>query len=105
MSQIIDTAGQVRAGEELPIAALDAYLKANLPDVQGDLKVTQYGGGASNWTYRLTYANADMILRRGPAGTKAKSAHDMGREYRLQKALKPVFPMFRKCCCTAKIPT
>lgn len=92
MSQIIDTAGQVRAGEELPIAALDAYLKANLPDVQGDLKVTQYGGGASNWTYRLTYANADMILRRGPAGTKAKSAHDMGREYRLQKALKPVFP-------------
>jgi hypothetical protein len=54
--------------------------------------VTQYPGGASNWTYRLEYDNRDLILRRPPAGTKAKSAHDMGREYRVQKALKPVYP-------------
>ena len=34
----------------------------------------------------------DLVLRRPPAGTKAKSAHDMGREYRIQQALKPVYP-------------
>ena len=33
-----------------------------------------------------------MILRRAPAGRKAKGAHDMAREYRLQKALAEVFP-------------
>ena len=35
----------------------------------------------------------DLVLRRPPAGTKAKSAHDMGREYRVQKALAPVYPV------------
>jgi aminoglycoside phosphotransferase (APT) family kinase protein len=67
-------------------------LKQQHPELQGFPRVTQYAGGASNWTYRLEYDNADLILRRPPAGTKAKSAHDMGREYRVQKSLKPVFP-------------
>ncbi|UMG94051.1 phosphotransferase family protein [Nocardioides sp. TF02-7] len=34
----------------------------------------------------------ELILRRPPAGTKAKGAHDMSREYRIQAALAPVFP-------------
>jgi len=87
-----DEARAVRSGEELDIAAVDAWLKRELPALQGSPKVTQYAGGASNWTYRLEYANDDLVLRRPPAGTKAKSAHDMGREYRIQQALKPVFP-------------
>ena len=76
----VDEARAVRSGEELDIAAVDAWLKQALPDLQGTPQVTQYAGGASNWTYRLQYANDDLILRRPPAGTKAKSAHDMGRE-------------------------
>lgn len=90
MSSIIDTASQVRPGEELPVAKLDAYLKQHL-NLSGRPEVTQFSGGASNWTYRLAYTNADIILRRGPAGTKAKSAHDMEREYRLQHALQGVY--------------
>ena len=88
----VDRAGAVREDEELDVAALDAWLKAQLPGLEGMPKVTQYPSGASNWTYRLEYPNRDLILRRPPSGTKAKSAHDMGREYRIQKALKPVFP-------------
>jgi aminoglycoside phosphotransferase (APT) family kinase protein len=84
--------GAVRTGEELDAARVDAWLKTQLPDLRGTPKVTQFAGGASNWTYRLQYDSHDLILRRPPAGTKAKSAHDMGREYRLQKALAPVFP-------------
>jgi len=82
----------IRKGEELDLTRLDPWLKSQIADLRGTPKVTQYSGGASNWTYRLEYENHDLVLRRPPAGTKAKSAHDMGREYRLQKALEPVFP-------------
>jgi len=87
----IDVAGKVRAGEELDAPRVDAWLKQQVPGLEGSPEITQYAGGASNWTYRLKYPTRDFILRRPPAGTKAKSAHDMGREYRVQKALKPYF--------------
>lgn len=92
MSAVIDVGGAVRAGEELNTRALDAWLKNLRPDLVGLPEITQYSGGASNWTYRLKYSNGDFILRRPPAGTKAKSAHDMGREFQVQSALKPVYP-------------
>jgi aminoglycoside phosphotransferase (APT) family kinase protein len=82
----------VRPGEELPAARIDKWLKAEVPGLAGTPRITQYRGGASNWTYRLEYESYDLVLRRPPAGTKAKSAHDMGREYHLQQALRPVFP-------------
>lgn len=89
---LIDHGGPVRAGETLDVAAVDTWLKQQLPDLQGLPEVTQYSGGASNWTYRLKYANHDLILRRPPSGTKAKSAHDMVREFRVQSQLKSVYP-------------
>jgi len=60
---------------------------AGTPDVR------QFPGGASNLTYSLRYPDADLILRRPPGGVKAKGAHDMGREHRIQQALAPVFPL------------
>lgn len=90
-SSVLDKANSVRPGEELDIAKVDAWLKGILPELQGTPGVTQYSGGASNWTYCLTYDDRELILRRAPAGTKAKGAHDMGREFRLQQALKPAY--------------
>jgi len=83
----------LRSGEELNIAAVDAWLKARVPGLSGEPELTQFSGGASNWTYRLRYPTHDLVLRRPPAGTKAKSAHDMGREYRIQQALRSAFPL------------
>jgi aminoglycoside phosphotransferase (APT) family kinase protein len=83
----------MRSGEELDSAAVDRWLRSIEPDLEGLPEVTQYSGGASNWTYRLHYKNRDLVLRRPPAGTKAKSAHDMAREHTIQKALKPVYPV------------
>jgi aminoglycoside phosphotransferase (APT) family kinase protein len=91
-----DQGGRVRPGEELDMAGVDAWLKRHVPDLVGHAEVTQFAGGASNWTYRLKYPSenkgGDFILRRPPKGTKAKGAHDMGREFRVQQALKPVYP-------------
>jgi aminoglycoside phosphotransferase (APT) family kinase protein len=81
----------VRSGEELDVASVDAWLKQRLT-LRGTPRVTQYSGGASNWTYRLQYESDDLVLRRPPAGTKARSAHDMGREFQVQRALRPVYP-------------
>ncbi len=89
---IIDTGGAVRTGEELDIAAIEAWLQTQQVQLQGQAKITQYSGGASNWTYRIEYDNVDLILRRPPQGTKAKSAHDMAREYQVQKSLMPYYP-------------
>lgn len=89
--KIVDVGGSIREGEELDMQAVDAWLKPHVPGLSGQAEVTQYSGGASNWTYRLQYPSHDLILRRGPAGTKAKGAHDMGREFKVQSALKPVF--------------
>ena len=82
---------KVRAGEELDLDSLNPWLLSKLPELSGEPSVLQYSGGRSNWTYCLTYPQRDVVLRRAPAGTKAKGAHDMGREYRLQVALKSVY--------------
>ena len=87
----IDRAGEVRASEALDANAVTEWLKKQGIELEGEPTVTQYSGGASNWTYRLEYENADLILRRPPAGTKAKSAHDMVREYTVQDALAPYY--------------
>jgi len=86
-------AGPVRTGEELDLEALGSWLDQRVPGLTGVPEVTQFAGGASNWTYRLEYPDHDLVLRRPPSGTKAKSAHDMGREYRIQKALRPIYPL------------
>ena len=91
-----DKAGKVRAGEELELSKLNRWLKGQVNGLTGEPQVTQYSGGASNWTYCLSYPEQEIILRRAPQGTKAKGAHDMGREYRLQDSLKPVYPYVPK---------
>jgi aminoglycoside phosphotransferase (APT) family kinase protein len=90
-SELIDKAKPVREKEQLPLDKVDAWIKANIPTVSGTPEITQYTGGASNWTYRIKYDSHDLILRRPPAGTKAASAHDMKREYEIQKALMPFY--------------
>ena len=91
-TSVLDRGGAVREGETLDVATITHWLQAQGVALEGQPEVTQFSGGASNWTYRLRYTNRDLILRRPPAGTKAKGAHDMGREYTVQSALKPVFP-------------
>lgn len=87
-----DNTAAVRPGEELPLASLEAFLRTRLPDASGPLTVEQFPHGHSNLTYLLRMGEAEFVLRRPPFGNQVKSAHDMGREFRVLSKLCAVFP-------------
>src|SRR5206468_1099389 len=72
-------------------AALEAYLRQHLPDCPGPLVVEQFPSGHSNLTYLLRLGEREFVLRRPPFGNQVKSAHDMGREYRVLSKLCQVY--------------
>ena len=89
---LTDQSTAVRSGEELDAARIDPYLKAHIPGLAGTPVISQFPGGASNLTYLVKYPEQEFVLRRPPFGHKAKSAHDMGREYRILNQLNAGFP-------------
>jgi aminoglycoside phosphotransferase (APT) family kinase protein len=94
---VSDESRPVREEDAFDVAAVQEWLDRVAPGVGRIGDVRQFPGGASNLTYLLRLATSeggerDLILRRPPTGTKAKGAHDMSREYRIQAALGPVFP-------------
>ncbi len=89
---LTDKSTQVRQGEELNLKPLQEFLRDSIPSLTGDITAEQFPSGYSNLTYLIKIGDKDLVLRRPPLGRKAKTAHDMGREYRILKALKPVFP-------------
>ncbi|MCB2186871.1 MAG: phosphotransferase family protein [Deltaproteobacteria bacterium] len=82
----------VRPGEELDQVKVEAYLKSVIPGLTGSLAIQQFPSGYSNLTYLISVGDRDLVLRRPPHGTKAKTAHDMSREYKVLTALRPWFP-------------
>ena len=84
----------VRTGEELNTPALAVYLRAQLPGISHDaIEIAQFPGGHSNLTYLVRINDQEYVLRRPPFGPVAPTAHDMPREFRLLKAIHPVFPL------------
>lgn len=89
-------ATQIRRGEELNQAVLNDYLKSQLSDFENITDIFQFSGGYSNLTYLVKTASKEYVLRRPPFGAKIKSAHDMGREYKVLSLLKPHYPKVPK---------
>jgi aminoglycoside phosphotransferase (APT) family kinase protein len=87
-----DPSVEVRGEDAFDVSAMAAWLRARAEVPDGTPEVRQFPGGASNLTYLLSYPTRDLILRRPPSGVKAKSAHDMRREFTIQSRLAPVFP-------------
>jgi aminoglycoside phosphotransferase (APT) family kinase protein len=88
---VTDKAGIIRTGEEIDPAAVKKFLQKNIPSLTGDIAITQFPSGFSNLTYLVDIGGRQMVLRRPPIGAKVKAGHDMGREYKVLKALYPVF--------------
>lgn len=91
MTDFLDQSRAPRAGEDLDLATLEDYLKTQIPGLNGPLAVEQFPSGYSNLTYLLRVGDRDLVLRRPPFGSKVKSAHDMGREFRVLHALHPIY--------------
>ena len=95
---LLDQSTAPRAGEELDEPRLRAYLRAEVPALfdgvaaAAPIGITQFPGGYSNLTYLLEVGGRELVLRRPPFGSKVKTAHDMGREYRILSRLVNVYP-------------
>jgi aminoglycoside phosphotransferase (APT) family kinase protein len=92
----VDRSRAVREGEELDGARLLAYLRQHLPELEDELRedalqVEQFPAGFSNLTYLLRSGREEFVLRRPPVGARIKTAHDMGREYKILSHLYPVY--------------
>src|SRR5437879_5598938 len=89
---LLDQPQAVRPGEELDGQKLEAFLKSRLPDLTGPYVIEQFPKGYSNLTYLIRMGERQMVLRRPPFGARIKTAHDMGREYRILSQIWAVYP-------------
>jgi aminoglycoside phosphotransferase (APT) family kinase protein len=88
---VTDQPGPVRVGEELDAGKLAAFLREQWPGETGALEIAQFPRGYSNLTYLLRLGPRELVLRRPPLGAQIKSAHDMGREFRILSRLQGVY--------------
>jgi len=95
MTDFVDRPRDIRAGEELDVERLTAYLREHTSEfaTKGAITVRQFPSGHSNLTYSLSCDGKEYVLRRPPFGSKVKSAHDMSREFRILSKLHPVYPL------------
>lgn len=82
----------VRKGEDLDWAALEAYLRAGIPGLDGGFAVSQFPNGSANLTYQVRFGDRRLVVRRPPFGQIAPGAHDMHREFRVLDGLKDAYP-------------
>jgi aminoglycoside phosphotransferase (APT) family kinase protein len=68
-------------------AALQRYLRGQLPGFDGGMEVRQFQGGQSNPTFHLRTADGEYVLRKKPPGKLLPRAHEVEREYRVMAAL------------------
>ncbi len=89
----IDAPKALREGEEIDEATLRDFLAGKLDEIDASqaLAIKQYPGGHSNLTYLVQQGDSQFVLRAPPRGKIAKSAHDMGREYRVLSKLGPAY--------------
>jgi aminoglycoside phosphotransferase (APT) family kinase protein len=93
VTALLDAPMRVRAGEELDLARLAPFLRSRFPGEREGISVQQFPSGHSNLTYAVMLGDREMVLRRPPFGTKVKSAHDMGREFRVLAKLHGAYPL------------
>jgi aminoglycoside phosphotransferase (APT) family kinase protein len=90
-SSTADEAERVRDGAEIDAVKLTKFLEGRIEGVHGILVVEQFAKGYSNLTYLVRAGEREYVLRRPPLGVKIKSAHDMGREFKILSKLEAIY--------------
>ncbi|MDA7510727.1 phosphotransferase family protein [bacterium] len=91
VSQGVNPTIEVRNGESFDVSSLVSFLNTQFDSLSEDVRVSQYPSGRSNLTYLLEFSGRSLVMRRPPFGTKAKTAHDMSREFTVMSGLKSQF--------------
>jgi aminoglycoside phosphotransferase (APT) family kinase protein len=91
MAEIVDQPTPVRPDAGFDVATFAAWLRAREPGLEAEPELLQFGRGFSNLTYLDRFGSRDLVVRRAPPGVNIKSAHDMGREFRILRALSPTW--------------
>jgi aminoglycoside phosphotransferase (APT) family kinase protein len=89
--EYLDKPVKVRPNESPDMDKLRSYLAGKLVAATDDLHIEQFPGGYSNLTFLLRSGEREFVLRKPPNGANIRSAHDMGREFKVLSALKPVY--------------
>lgn len=90
MEQYIGTR-PVSGQHAFDLAALEAWLRANIAGFAGPVSAHQFKGGQSNPTFRLDTPRQSYVMRckPGPVAKLLPSAHAIEREFRVMAALRP----------------
>ena len=91
-SLTLDAPDRVQVDQAFDLTRLAKYLRAYVPDFTGELELFKFGAGHSNLTYMIRCGEHELVLKSPPPGQRAKSAHDMGREFRVLSRLQSVYP-------------
>uniref|UniRef100_A0A3P9HS28 Acyl-CoA dehydrogenase family member 11 n=1 Tax=Oryzias latipes TaxID=8090 RepID=A0A3P9HS28_ORYLA len=83
-----DPTTPVRQQHKFDVSKLQKYLSAKLRlSDNGALSVRQYSAGQSNPTFLIQSSSTSYVLRKRPPGELLPGAHQVNREYCVQKAL------------------
>jgi aminoglycoside phosphotransferase (APT) family kinase protein len=91
MPEPLDQPTPVRPESSFDLAALASWLRERVTGLEGSPELLQFGRGFSNLTYLVRFPARELVVRRAPPGINIKSAHDMGREFRILGALAPAW--------------
>ena len=92
MNAAIDEPRPVRDGEQLDVARLRDYLAAHLPARPRTARGRAVPPRSFEPDVPDPCGAKEWVLRRPPFGNRVKTAHDMGREYRILSRLCQVYP-------------
>jgi aminoglycoside phosphotransferase (APT) family kinase protein len=89
----IDRPYPIESGEIADPDRVAAYLQGAIGGLGCPLEFFKFQAGNSNLTYLVRAGGRELVLKREPPGAKAKSAHDMRREYRVISAVHDAFSL------------
>jgi aminoglycoside phosphotransferase (APT) family kinase protein len=84
---ILDAPIRVQDPSEIDLKKLIPYLQERIEGLDEKAELFKFPSGHSNLTYMIKCGDLELVLKRPPPGNKAKSAHDMGREYHVLSKL------------------
>jgi len=97
MSDLLDHPAAIDRAKSLTWPRSNPTLRRHFPNEAGTLPGPPISERSIRTDLLITARCEGVVLRRPPFGSKVKSAHDMGREFRVLSKLHSVYAPAPKC--------